>query len=64
MPFCNEPVFGSASGSDAAGNFREEVPGDPKAGKYSVIILTAKDTIDDKVEVLQSGADDYVTEAI
>ena len=26
-----------------------------------MIILTAKDTIDDKVEFLQNGADDYVT---
>lgn len=32
-----------------------------KQGNTQVIILTAKDTIDDKVEVLQSGADDYVT---
>lgn len=32
-----------------------------KQGNTLVIILTAKDTIDDKVEVLQSGADDYVT---
>ena len=32
-----------------------------KKGNTPVIILTAKDTIDDKVEVLQSGADDYVT---
>lgn len=32
-----------------------------KQGNTPVIILTAKDTIDDKVEGLQSGADDYVT---
>ena len=32
-----------------------------KQGNTPVIILTAKDTIDDKVEVLQSGADYYVT---
>ena len=32
-----------------------------KQGNTPVIILTAKDTIDDKVEVLQSSADDYVT---
>lgn len=32
-----------------------------KQGNTPVIILTVKDTIDDKVEVLQSGADDYVT---
>lgn len=32
-----------------------------KQGNTPVIILTAKDTIDDKVEVLQSGVDDYVT---
>ena len=32
-----------------------------KQGNTPVIILTAKDTIDEKVEVLQSGADDYVT---
>lgn len=30
-------------------------------GKMPVIVLTAKDTIDDKVEFLRSGADDYVT---
>lgn len=30
-------------------------------GKTPVIVLTAKDTIDDKVEFLRSGADDYVT---
>ena len=30
-------------------------------GNTPVIILTAKDTIDDKVEVLRGGADDYVT---
>lgn len=35
-----------------------------KQGNTPVIILTAKDTIDDKVEVLQSGADDYVTKPI
>ena len=29
--------------------------------EYPVIILTAKDTIDDKVEFLRGGADDYVT---
>lgn len=32
-----------------------------KQGNTPVIILTAKDTIDDKVEFLQNGADDYVT---
>lgn len=32
-----------------------------KKGKTPVIVLTAKDTIDDKVEFLRSGADDYVT---
>ena len=30
-------------------------------GKTPVIVLTAKDTIDDKVEFLRSGSDDYVT---
>lgn len=30
-------------------------------GNTPVIVLTAKDTIDDKVEFLKSGADDYVT---
>ena len=39
----------------------EEVQEIRKQGNTPVIILTAKDTIDDKVEVLQSGADDYVT---
>lgn len=32
-----------------------------KKGNTSVIVLTAKDTIDDKVDILRSGADDYVT---
>lgn len=32
-----------------------------KKGKTPVIVLTAKDTIDDKVEFLRSGADDYIT---
>lgn len=32
-----------------------------KKGNTPVIILTAKDTIDDKVEFLRGGADDYVT---
>lgn len=32
-----------------------------KKGKTPVIVLTAKDTIDDKVGFLRSGADDYVT---
>lgn len=32
-----------------------------QGGKTPVIVLTAKDTIDDKVEFLRSGADDYVT---
>lgn len=30
-------------------------------GQTPVIILTAKDTLDSKVEVLRSGADDYIT---
>ncbi len=30
-------------------------------GRTPIIVLTAKDTIDDKVEFLRSGADDYVT---
>ena len=30
-------------------------------GNTPVIILTAKDTIDDKMEFLRGGADDYVT---
>lgn len=30
-------------------------------GNTPVIILTAKDTIDDKVEFLRNGADDYIT---
>ena len=32
-----------------------------KKGSTPVIVLTAKDTIDDKVEYLRSGADDYIT---
>lgn len=32
-----------------------------KLGETPVIVLTAKDTIDDKVDVLRGGADDYVT---
>lgn len=32
-----------------------------KKGKTPVIVLTAKDTIDDKVGFLRNGADDYVT---
>lgn len=32
-----------------------------RRGNEPVIILTAKDTIDDKVEFLRNGADDYVT---
>lgn len=40
----------------------EEVLKDIRSkGKTPVIILTAKDTIDDKVEFLRNGADDYVT---
>ncbi len=30
-------------------------------GQTPVIILTAKDTLDSKVEILRSGADDYIT---
>ena len=32
-----------------------------KKGSTLVIVLTARDTIDDKVEYLRSGADDYIT---
>lgn len=32
-----------------------------RKGNEPVIVLTAKDTIDDKVEFLRNGADDYVT---
>ena len=32
-----------------------------KRGSTPVIVLTARDTIDDKVEYLKSGADDYIT---
>lgn len=32
-----------------------------KKGNTPVIVLTAKDTIDNKVDVLRGGADDYVT---
>ena len=30
-------------------------------GKLPVIVLTAKDSLDDKVQVLIDGADDYIT---
>ena len=32
-----------------------------RKGNTPVIVLTAKDTVDDKVEFLRGGADDYVT---
>lgn len=32
-----------------------------KLGRLPVIVLTAKDSIDDKIEVLTDGADDYIT---
>ena len=32
-----------------------------KKGNLPVIVLTAKDSLDEKVEILTSGADDYVT---
>ena len=32
-----------------------------KKGNLTVIVLTAKDSLDEKVEVLTSGADDYIT---
>ena len=32
-----------------------------KKGNLQVIVLTAKDSLDEKVEVLTSGADDYIT---
>ena len=32
-----------------------------KHGRLSVIVLTAKDSIDDKIGVLTDGADDYIT---
>lgn len=32
-----------------------------KQGRLPVIVLTAKDSIDDKIEVLTDGADDYIT---
>lgn len=32
-----------------------------KKGSTPAIVLTARDTIDDKVEYLRSGADDYIT---
>ena len=32
-----------------------------KKGNLPVIVLTAKDSLDEKVEVLTSGADDYIT---
>ena len=32
-----------------------------KKGKLQVIVLTAKDSIDDKIGVLTDGADDYIT---
>lgn len=40
----------------------EEVLGEiRKMGEIPVIVLTAKDRLDDKIDVLKSGADDYVT---
>jgi DNA-binding response OmpR family regulator len=32
-----------------------------KKGNLPIIVLTAKDSLDEKVEVLTSGADDYIT---
>ena len=32
-----------------------------KKGNLPVIVLTAKDSLDEKVKVLTSGADDYIT---
>lgn len=32
-----------------------------KGGEIPVIVLTAKDRLDDKVDILKSGADDYIT---
>ena len=32
-----------------------------KQGRFPVIVLTAKDSIDDKIGVLTDGADDYIT---
>ena len=32
-----------------------------KKGNLPVIVLTAKDSLDEKVEILTSGADDYIT---
>ena len=32
-----------------------------KQGRLPVIVLTAKDSIDDKIRVLTDGADDYIT---
>lgn len=40
----------------------EEILGEiRKKGKTPVIVLTAKDSLDDKVNVLTNGADDYIT---
>ena len=35
-----------------------------KKGNLPVIVLTAKDSLDEKVEVLTSGADDYITKRL
>ena len=43
-----------ASGEDVLKEIR-------KKGKLPVIVLTAKDSIDDKIGVLTDGADDYIT---
>ena len=39
----------------------EVLAGIRKKGKLPVIVLTAKDGLDEKVQVLTNGADDYIT---
>ena len=50
------------AGSHASGNFRGNVLAFLRGEKQTpVIVLTAKDQLDDKIDLLKSGADDYIT---
>ena len=56
-----EPDFG-AFGLDASGDVRGDASGGDPADKAggTVIVLSARDEMDSKVDMLLSGADDYV----